>query len=295
MLRFEVSMFHMKKIIALLSILTLGACGNSTGLKFLASLPYDLEEASGIELVKGSELLWMHNDSGNKPFIYGVDTYGYIQREVAVKAKNKDWEDVTSDDEGNLYIGDFGNNQNDRKDLVILKIKKEALFFDDEVVVEKIKFKYPDQYDFPPKKKLRFFNAESFFYSKGFLYVFTKSGVKNEYGKTKMYRIPTEKGKYEATFISEFNAGNHADYKITSASISPDQSKVALLTHNKILLFYNFISDDFLNGSFIEINLKHTSQKEAIAFKDNSTVWITDEKDGITGGNLYEFKLPKVN
>ena len=68
---------------------------------------------------------------------------------------------------------------------------------------------------------------------------------------------------------------------------------MALLTHNKILLFTNFISDDFFSGDYKEINLHHTSQKEAIAFKDNNTVWITDEIDGASGGNLYEFILPK--
>jgi hypothetical protein len=39
------------------------------------------------------------------------------------KYNNIDWED-TKDKNGNLYVGDFGNNDNERKDLCIYKIDK---------------------------------------------------------------------------------------------------------------------------------------------------------------------------
>jgi sugar lactone lactonase YvrE len=40
---------------------------------------------------------------------------------------NIDWEDITKDKDGNLYVGDFGNNDNERKDLCIYKIDKKSL------------------------------------------------------------------------------------------------------------------------------------------------------------------------
>ena len=76
MLKFEFLCSLMKKIIVFL--LMLSACKNYRDLKVLANLPADLEEASGVELINGSDLLWMHNDSGNEPFIYGVDMHGNI-------------------------------------------------------------------------------------------------------------------------------------------------------------------------------------------------------------------------
>lgn len=282
----------MKKTIFFILPLLLLGCFSQAKLFLLAQLPEELEEASGMTKIVDSDLLWMHNDSGNQPYIYGVDVKGNILREVKIKAKNNDWEDATSDEFGNLYIGDFGNNQNDRKNLVILKIQKEQLFAKDKVTAAKIKFTYPDQYKFPPKRDQFFFDAESLLYTNGFLYVFTKSAVKHEYGKTKLYKIPAKKGTYEAEFISEFNAGPSADCKITSACISPDKKKIALLTHNKVFIFSNFSSDDFFTGNTKIINLKHTSQKEAITFKDNTTVYITDERNKITGGNLYEYTFP---
>ena len=93
----------------------------------ITTLPYALKEVSGISIDKKSELFWMINDGGNKERLYGVSTDGKIIEEIKVDAKNHDWEDLTKDDKGNIYIGDFGNNQNRRKNLKILKIKKTDL------------------------------------------------------------------------------------------------------------------------------------------------------------------------
>lgn len=280
----------MKNVFYVLVLLCI-SCKTKKDLGFITSLPKQLDEVSGVEKIKGSDLLWMHNDSGNKSYIYGVNIKGEIERKVDVKGKNNDWEDITSDEAGNLYIGDFGNNKNNRKNLAILKIKKEDLLSKVKVRPEKIKFNYSDQYKFPPKKNQLFFDVESFFYLNNNLYLFTKSDVKNEYGKTKMYKVPAQEGTYEAEFIAEFNAGKTHNYRITAASISPNKKKVALLTHNRVLLFTAFNSDDFFKGKFTEIDLKHTSQKEGLTFKDNNTLYLTDEKKGTTGGNLYEYAL----
>jgi hypothetical protein len=37
---------------------------------------------------------------------------------------NIDWEDITKDKDGNLYVGDFGNNDNERKVYVFTKLIK---------------------------------------------------------------------------------------------------------------------------------------------------------------------------
>lgn len=287
----EVGKSIMKKICILFSFLLIISCQNFGQLKLLASLPDELKEASGIEKTNNSDLLWMLNDGGNKPVIYGVDLSGNIVRKVFANAKNKDWEDITSDEKGNLYIGDFGNNNNKRKDLKILKIKYEDLLTKDKVEVEKIKFYYPSQQKFPPKKKDRFYDAESMFYKNGFLYIFTKSRVKGNYGKTSLYKIPTKKGNYVAEYISEYKLCDDLHCWITAAAISPSGKKVALLNHQSILIFTDFKGDNFFSGAVKEYPFNHISQKEGVVFKDNNTLYITDEKAHLQGGNLYEFSL----
>ena len=64
-----------------------------------------------------------------------------------------------------------------------------------------------------------------------------------------------------------------------------------MLSHDKIVLFKGYKNDFFHKGSQTEIKLDHFSQKEAVVFKDNTTLLIADEKANKTGGNVYEFKL----
>ncbi|CAM1334713.1 hypothetical protein [Tenacibaculum aestuariivivum] len=174
----------MNKILIFCLFIILISCENYSKLTLINNLPKTLEEVSGIEKYNNTALLWMLNDGGNKPFIYKVDKKGDIVNKVAVNAKNNDWEDITSDKEGKLYIADFGNNNNKRKKLRILKIKYQDLLVKNLVEVTTIKFGYSAQKKFPPKKKNRFFDAEGLVYKNGFLYIFTKSRVKGNYGVT---------------------------------------------------------------------------------------------------------------
>ena len=280
-----------KKTILFFSFLGLVSCQNFGNLKVLADLPNSLDEVSGIEKIKESDLLWMLNDSGNKPIIYGVDIHGKIIREVTVKAKNNDWEDIASDEKGNLYIADFGNNHQQRKNLRILKVNHQDLLISDEVSVEKIKFLYPNQTKFLPIKEQRFFDAESLLYTNGFLYIFTKSNVANQYGKTTLYKIPAKKGNHVAQQISSFETCTNHNCKITAATISSNGKKVALLNHQTVFVFTNFDGDNFFSGDLQEYLLQHISQKESIIFKNDTILYIADEKTKSAGGKLYEFKI----
>ena len=114
----------MKKIGIIFIFLLFISCQNFGQLTFIADLPKDLEEVSGVESARNSSLIWMINDGGNQPKLFGVSKKGNIKREVYIKTKNRDWEDLTSDEKGNIYIGDFGNNLSKRKNLRILKIDK---------------------------------------------------------------------------------------------------------------------------------------------------------------------------
>ncbi|WP_440069066.1 hypothetical protein [Tenacibaculum discolor] len=282
----------MKKLLFLfLTILLITSCTNYGQLKLVSYLSEDLKEVSGVEKSHDLKMLWMHNDSGNAAKVFKVSTQGKILQKRALAVKNHDWEDITSDNNGNIYIADFGNNNNKRKNLVILKIKEKDLLNGGDVEVEKIKFSYPNQTKFPPKKKDRFFDAESLIYKDGALYIFTKSRVKNKYGKTMLYKVPATKGDYIAQYISEYTNCNDVHCAITAAAISPDKQKVVLLTHQSVLVFTNFNGDDFFSGDVKEHTFNHISQKEGVTFKDNTTLYITDEADKIGSSRLYEFVI----
>jgi hypothetical protein len=233
----------------------------------------------------------MINDGGNPHRLYGLSRKGKIEKEFIINAKNEDWEDLTSDDEGNLYIGDFGNNYSKRKDLTILKIKHTDLQKEEDIDVERIRFYFPEQKKFPPKKKQRYFDTESFIFLNGYLYLFTRSRVSDNYGKTSLYKIPAKEGNHAAQYISSFTFCNLITCSITSAAISDDKKSIVLLSSDTVLHFTDFNGDDFFSGKVTQLPLDHLSQKEGVCFKNENTLYITDEKAYGTGGKLYEFKL----
>lgn len=274
-----------------LAIIFLASSCNTGNLKVLGDLPKTLNEISGTETTINSDLIWTLNDSGNKPKLYGITTNGKIKHELKIDAKNNDWEDLSTDNQGNLYIGDTGNNDNARKNLSILKVNATQLQSDKKINVERITFSYPDQFKFPPKKSKRFFDCEAFFWHNNYLYLFTKSRSHKKYGKTTLYKIPATAGHHQAQFLGEFYTCDDLHCWITSADISPDGKKVVLLNHKSAWVFTDFKDDNFLNGKATELPFNHISQKESICFKDNNTLYITDEKAHGDGGKLYEFKL----
>ena len=128
------------------------SCANHGQLTYITELPKGKKENSGLVSYENNTV-WGVEDGGDDDDIYKIDFKGKISKELKVKnGKNEDWEDLTKDSEGNLYIGDFGNNRNDRKDLVIYKLPNPEIEPGDKIDAEKIEFNYPEQKDFPPKK-----------------------------------------------------------------------------------------------------------------------------------------------
>ena len=268
---------------------------NTQTIKAIAKLPKELKESSGIILDDG-EHFWLLNDSGNKNEIHKIDLEGKISSTILVTdLENKDWEDITKDAEGALYIGDFGNNDNTRKDLGIYKIAKADLNNTTVAVAQRTTFSYPEQTAFPPKKKELLYDCEAFFEWNGYFYLFTKNRSKGFNGTTLLYKIPNKEGNFTAQLLGSYKTcGTYPTCAITSAAISPDRKKIVLLSHSSIWVIENFKADDFMNGMITELPLNDTSQKEGICFKDNDMLLLTDERIKKNGGNLYQVSLKEL-
>lgn len=282
----------MTRYIAILLFSFLISCSNYGQLTYITKLPKKLKENSGM-VVRKDSTVWFVNDGGNQDKIYQISTKGKIIKELKVKnAKNKDWEDMARDNDGNVYIADTGNNANKRKDLVIYKIPDPDKEKGDKIEAERIEFNFPEQKKFPPKKKNLHFDTEAIFYAKDSLYLITKNRSHPFSGKAMIYRIPAKKGKYKASYLGEFiPCTDFSTCKITAADISPDGKTIALLGYGKLWLFTNFDLSNFFKGELKTIDLGIRTQLESVSFLNNKTLLLSDEELHKNGRNLYSYSI----
>ena len=196
-------------------------------------LPVETKETSGL-LFFDSKLI-THNDSGNQPNLYEIDSLtGNLLRVVHVNnATNIDWEDIT-EDENHIYIADIGNNNGNRTDLKIYKILKSDFKNSASISADIISFSYEDQTNFDSKPNGSNFDAESIVVYNNSILIFTKNW--NDL-KTNVYKTPLITGNYYISrehFTTTIN-GNQYDFTqklyefqdATSPLLSLDESKLA--------------------------------------------------------------------
>jgi len=259
-------------------------------IKKIGKLPKSIEESSGLILYNDT-LFITHNDSGDKPILYFINLKGDLIHQVTISnAINDDWEEITKDEKGNIYIGDFGNNQNKRRNLSIYKIEPENLFKVTHTVAKLITFSYPDQTAFPPSDSLLNFDAEAMFFYQDSLWIFTKCRAVPFHGNSFIYTIPSQPGNYTATAKGKLFIGDSGFAKDAVTGAAFNHSALYLITYNRILVY------QLKNNSFhFEKTIDTTpySQKEAITISnDESTLFLTDEVQKIIGGgNLYKINL----
>ena len=282
----------MTRISGFLAILILMSCSNYGQLTYITKLPKKLDENSGIVALE-KDRIWVIEDNGNTDELFEVNFEGELLKQLKVtNAQNKDWEDLTKDEEGNLYIADIGNNDNRRKELTIYKVPNPTKISGAKIPAEKIVFTYPEQKAFPPKPKDLKYDAEALIYYEGYLYLFTKNRAKPYKGDALLYKIPARAGNYRAELIGSLDLCDDPNLcSVTAAAISPNAQKLVLLGYGKIWIITDFKEDRFTDGIVTAIDHAATTQLEAVCFLNDSTLLLSDEQSHGSGRNLYSFKL----
>ncbi len=248
-------------------------------------LPEALTEVSGLYRA-APDSLWWHNDGGHEAALYLTDSRGELLWKKALpQVLNRDWEDITADNEGNLYIGDFGNNFNNRQDLRIY------IYHPRSGSLDSILFDYPDQQAFPPESPQQNFDMEGFFWWQDSLHLFSKNRLNKGNYYTKHYTLAAAPGTYTAQLRDSLYLKNRV---VTAAAISADGKTMALLAYRfKILLGFIpltpadiFLFTDFDGSRFLKGRMKKQrgvrclfpTQFEALDFGGLNWVWIASER-----------------
>jgi hypothetical protein len=161
---------------------------------------------------------WTHNDSGNAPVLFAVTQEGKLLGQYTVNVRNNDWEAISTDDEGHLYVGDIGNNERQRDRILVYRVDEPdpAAAPSGQLRVGAMwRLQYPDQ----P------FDAESLFVYQGKGYVISKLLTGRHAG------------------LYSFDLADHGDAQtlrhvcdlpirspVTDAAITPDGARLAVMT-----------------------------------------------------------------
>ena len=129
-----------------------GSCGTSTDAGIIANP--EIAELSGLAASRLHEgVLYAHNDSGDEPRFFAMTLAGVDRGTFSVtNATSEDWEEMSAGPcadgaLGCLYFADFGDNDEERDDLVLYRVREPASVgegLEAEVEAEAFPFSYPD-------------------------------------------------------------------------------------------------------------------------------------------------------
>ena len=247
------------------------------GLRRVGSLKNVVPESSGLAPADAPNTYYSFGDDGNGPLLFKITGEGKpVGPQIDVATTNTDWESLSRDDQGNYYIGDCGNNESLRRDLVIHKMRP-----DQPRQVQDIQFTYPDQNEFPPKKKQRNFDVEASLWQGGKVWLFTKD--RGRQAASKVYTVPDQPGSYTAKLVTSLAIPG----EVTDAALRSDGRRLVLLGRGELFILDGNSWADILKATPRRVDLTGTGQTEGAVFKNDKILLISTEQ-----GGLFEFTLP---
>ncbi|MGD9632479.1 MAG: hypothetical protein AB7G28_18970 [Pirellulales bacterium] len=265
-------------------------------LKLVAKLgPGPARENSGIvKSRQHGDLFWIENDSGDEPRIYPIhrdgknyaDTrYDDEQGVLIGGAINVDWEDITNNASGEIIVADVGNNENDRRDLVLYYLDEPSPIAGRTTFRKKVFIRYPDQEQFPPDREHFNFDCEAVFTVDNTLYFLSKNRGNSH---TTLYRLDDEQP--EVTNVLTKLGTADIQGQAVGADCTADGKRLAVLTYSGIWMFVrDSLDQDFFDGQVYWAPLK-PRDAEAICFADDKTLLVADE----AAAELYELAIDKL-
>lgn len=226
-------------------LMIIGFCGESgsagdepaRGLARVGSVLHaPVKEASALVASRRHDgVLWTLCDSRNRAQLYAIDRSGRLLGEFEVEGGvNLDWESLSIDDAGRLYIADVGNNlrvpmrwvyQVAEPDVAQPEEPAETVDRDPEPVKGSVRVEKAFAYTFPGEP----FDVEGTFIHGKSLYLVSK-----EREHAGLWSLPiAESGPVELTMVCELRDVDRA----TGADVSPDGSELMICTYTQVILY----------------------------------------------------------
>ena len=238
-----------------------------------------INEISGIAASHTApQHLWGHEDSGNPPQLFLINTDGTVVKKLYLKGTvNRDWEDMTRAG-GDLYIGDIGDNNRSFSKYAIYKFAEPTPNQDTVYSFEKIWYQYPDGAH----------DAEALLVDPATkdIFIITKRDK-----PSLIYKIAFP---YSSTELNTAVRIGQLTYNgVVSAALSPDAKQIIVKTYNTLRYYdvSNRTIEAALQTTPVALPYTKEPQGEAVTFAvDNSGFFTLSEKRFSGTVNLYFYR-----
>jgi hypothetical protein len=237
-----------------------------------------LVESSGIAASrKHPGVFWSHNDNEGGPYLYAFDRAGRLRGKVRVtRATMCDWEDIAIGPRNQIYIGDIGDNDHARKEIVVYRIDEPEPEAANSTPVHALRLRYPDG---PHDAETLLVHPKT-----GDIYIVTKARGRDS--RTRVYKAPASaKSPSALKYVADVEFPNESVFslvigRITGGAISPDGNRVVLCDYFRaweaIVADGNF--DSVWRQSWRSFDIGKRMQGEAICYRhDGKAVLVTSE------------------
>ncbi len=237
-----------------------------------------IDESSGLAASRRNPgLLWTHNDSGDAPLVYCLDIQAHgcgVWRVTGAEAF--DWEDMAagpgpSAGEPYLYLGDIGDNLDQRTEIVVYRIPEPAAASGVGTTkaapaatppAEAIRLRYPDGAH----------NAEALAVHPvtGDLYVVTKDAQSAKVFKASAPLVTARLTALVQVGTIRLGSASRGLELVTGADVSPDGRRVAISTYAQayeLELPAGGVFDDIWAQRPVPVTLGFRPQGESIAYR----------------------------
>ena len=249
----------------------------------------DITESSGLSASECQDVLWTHNDAGNAPLVFAMDTTGKHLGTWKVEGANSvDWESIATHRDASgkcfLLIADFGDNDERRESVEIYRIAEPSISPESAssnaanplttASAEVMRYTYSDGSQ----------NAETILVhpKSGDVYIVTKEKA----GPAGVHRIAQQYGRSEilrTQRIAEVSVPSTPEGLLTGGSFSPDGTRLMLCDKKG---GYEFVLppgsanvDDIWKQRPVFVNVGDRKQGEGVSYgRDGVSLYASSEK-----------------
>ncbi len=234
-----------------------------------------LDEISGMTNANSTGQYWGLSDSGFAPKIHRFNDRGEVLQAVTLDgASNRDFEAMTRDANGYMYISDTGDNGLAQGSYQIYQISADIPDGVSATKAVQIDFTYEDN---KPR------NCEAIFSFEGKLVLITKQENYGVAPEVFTMDIPDGGGSSRAKLVGRMKMSG----SVTDVAYSQQRKLVAVLTYHGVA-FYNFVTPQDLLTKPKHYAYGSFAKCEAICF-DNEAVVLTNENQAIWKRPIEEY------